>query len=65
MGIFGTHSDRELKRIKSQVDKVFMYEEEFSNPLQIQNLKARHRNSRTDSKQERHSICFCLKLLQL
>jgi preprotein translocase subunit SecA len=31
MGIFGTHSDRELKRIKSQVDKVFMYEEEFSN----------------------------------
>src|SRR5574344_3080051 len=31
MGIFGTHSDRERKRIKSQVDKVFMYEEEFAN----------------------------------
>ncbi|MCR4688581.1 MAG: preprotein translocase subunit SecA [Saccharofermentans sp.] len=28
--IFGTHSDRELKRIKPLVDKVFSYEEEYS-----------------------------------
>ena len=28
--IFGTHSDRELKRIKATVDKVFSYEEEYA-----------------------------------
>ena len=61
--IFGTYSDRELKRIRPIADKVMALEDDMAK-LSDAELKARHLSLRKDLKTAKHLMIFFLRHLR-
>ena len=60
--IFGTHSQRELKRIEGLVDKI---ESLRPSMMQLTDAQLRDKNTKIDLLPVRHWMIYCRKLLLL
>ena len=62
--VFGTYSEKEIKRITPIVDKICSYRDEMT-ALSDEELRGKHRSSRSVWKKAKHWMIFCRKLMRL
>ena len=60
--VFGTYSEKEIKRITPIVDKICSYRDE---PYQMRSFAEKHRSLRIVWKKEKHWMIFCRKHMRL